>query len=107
MDSPPSQCGHYVQQLVSELTFVISLSSLKEIHGDTMEAKEESSSNDVLVLDMTYHFSWKRNVKSYIKKFGIWYIVINPLAPSYKKEKSITHVTSLTLRPTKRMLPYH
>ena len=53
-----------------------------------MEAKEESSSNDVHVLDITDYFSQRRKMKDYLKKFGIWEIVINPPTPSNKKGKS-------------------
>ena len=55
-----------------------------------MEAKEEESSNDIPVLDMTYYFSQRSNMKAYMKKFGVWDIVINPPAPSNKKGKSTT-----------------
>ena len=53
-----------------------------------MEAKEESLRNDVLVLDMTDYFSWRSKMKAYLKKFGVWEIVINPPTPSNKKGKS-------------------
>ena len=54
-----------------------------------MEAKAESSSSDVPILDMTYYFIWRRKMKAYMNKFGVWEIVIsNPLAPSNKKGKS-------------------
>jgi len=52
-----------------------------------MEEKKESSSNDVPVLDVTDYFSWRSKMKAYLKKFGIWEIVINPPAPSNKKGK--------------------
>ena len=55
-----------------------------------MEEKKESSSNDVPILDITDYFSWRRKMKAYLKKLGIWEIVINPLAPSNKKGKSAT-----------------
>ena len=50
-----------------------------------MEEKKESSSNDVPVLDTADYFSWRRKIKAYLKKFGVWEIVINPPAPSNKK----------------------
>ena len=53
-----------------------------------MEAKEESSSNDVPVLDMTDYFNWRSKMKDYLKKFGVWEIVINPPAPSNKKGRA-------------------
>ena len=53
-----------------------------------MEAKEESSSNDMPILDVTDYFSWKSKMKAYLKKFGIWEIVINQSSPSNKKGKS-------------------
>ena len=71
--------------MVSEEAFVTSLTSLKEIRGDTMEAKVESSNNDMPILDVTYYFDWRRKMKAYLKKFGVWEIVINPPAPSNKK----------------------
>ena len=52
-----------------------------------MEEKEDSLRNDIPVLDMKYYFSWRRKMKAYLKKFSIWEIVINPLAPSNKKGK--------------------
>ena len=55
-----------------------------------MEEKKESSSNDVSILDITNYFSWRSKMKAYLKKFSIWEIVINPLAPSNKKGKSAT-----------------
>ena len=53
-----------------------------------METKEESSRNDMHVLDMTDYFSWRSKMRAYLKKYGVWEIVINPLAPSNKKGKS-------------------
>ena len=53
-----------------------------------MKENEVSSSNDVPILDMTDYFSWRSKMKAYLKKFGVWEIVINPLAPSNKKGKS-------------------
>ena len=53
-----------------------------------MEAKKESSSNDVPVLDIVDYFSWRSKMKAYLKKFGVWEIVINPPAPSNKKGKT-------------------
>ena len=50
-----------------------------------MEEKKESLSNDVPILDITDYFSWRSKMKAYLKKFGIWEIVINPPAPSNKK----------------------
>ena len=53
-----------------------------------MEAKVKSSSNDVHVLDVTYYFDWRRKMKEYMKKFGVWETVINPPTPSNKKGKA-------------------
>ena len=53
-----------------------------------MEEKVESSSNDVPVLDVTDYFSWRSKMKVYMKKFGVWENVINPLALSSKKGKA-------------------
>ena len=53
-----------------------------------MEEKIESSSSDVPVLDVIDYFDWRSKMKAYLKKFGVWEIVINPPAPSNKKGKS-------------------
>ena len=52
-----------------------------------MEEKKDSSSNDVPVLDIADYFSWRRKMKAYLKKFGVWDIVINPPTPSKQKGK--------------------
>ena len=56
-----------------------------------MEAKAESSSNGVPILDVTYYFRWRRKMTAYLKKFGLWDIVINPPIPSNKKAKLAAH----------------
>ena len=53
-----------------------------------MEEKEESSNNDVPILNMTNYFSWRSKMEAYLKNFGFWDSVINPPDPPNKKEKS-------------------
>ena len=53
-----------------------------------MEEKEDSLSNDVPIIDMKDYFSWRIKMKAYLKKFGVWEIVINPPTPSNKNRKS-------------------
>ena len=53
-----------------------------------MEAKKESSSNDMPVLDVTNYFDSRSKMKEYLNSFGIWEIVINPPTPSNKKGKA-------------------
>ena len=60
-----------------------------KIYGYTMEATLKSSSNDVHVLDVTKYFDWRSKMKAYLKKFGVWEIVINPPTPSNKKGKLV------------------
>ena len=75
--------------MVSERAFVISLTNLKEISGHTIDAKAESPNNDeVPVLDVTDYFGWRSKMKAYWKKFGVWEIVINPVAYFSKKTMS-------------------
>ena len=53
-----------------------------------MDAKTESPNNDeVPILDVTNYFGWRSNMKAYLKKFGVWEIVVNPPAQSNKKTK--------------------
>ena len=55
-----------------------------------MDAKAESPNNDeVTVLDVTNYFGWRSKMKAYLKKFGVWEIVVNPPAQSNKKTKSV------------------
>ena len=54
-----------------------------------MEAKAESSSNHVPILDMIYYFDWRSKMKAYMKKFGVWEILINPPTPSNRKGKEV------------------
>ena len=56
-----------------------------------MEEKAESSRNDVVVLDVTDYFDWRRKMKEYMKNFGIWEITNVPPAPSNNKVKSAAH----------------
>ena len=62
---------------------------MKEICGHTMDAKAESPNNDeVPVLDVTDYFGWRSKMKTYLKEFGVWEIMVNPPVQSNKKTKS-------------------
>ena len=37
------------------------------------------------ILDVTDYFDWRSRLKAYLKKFGVWEIVINPPTQSNKK----------------------
>ena len=55
-----------------------------------MDAKAESSNDDeVPVLDVTDYYGWRSKMKAYLKKFGVWGIVVNPPTQSNKKTKSV------------------
>ena len=56
-----------------------------------MEEKIESSRNDIPILDVRDYFDWRSKMKTYLKNFGVWQIVMNPPTPSNKKGKSTTH----------------
>ena len=55
-----------------------------------MDAKAESPINEVLVFYMTDYFGWRSKMKSYLKKFSVWEIVINPPVSSNKKKNPTT-----------------
>ena len=55
-----------------------------------MEEKEESSSNDVPILDMTDYFTCSIKMKAYLENFGVWQILINTPTPSNKKGEATT-----------------
>ena len=50
---------------------------------------QEEFINDVPRCDVKYYFGWRRKMRSYLKKFGVWEIVINPPNLSNKKDKAI------------------
>ena len=54
---------------------------------DTMEEKL-CTSVDVPVFDKHDYFGWRAKMKSYLKKYGVWEIVINAANPSNKKSKA-------------------
>ena len=58
---------------------------------DTKEEKEEKVCipfDDVPVFDETNYFGWRARMKAYLKKYGVWEIVINVAAPTNKKSKA-------------------
>ena len=61
-----------------------------------MDENAQSPSNDeVPVLDVTDYFGWRSKMKAYLKKFGVWEIVVNPPAQSNKKTKSAAQKDSM------------
>ena len=54
---------------------------------DTVEEKV-CTSVDVLVFDKHDYFGWRAKMKAYLKKYGVWEIVINAANPSNKKSKA-------------------
>ena len=57
---------------------------------DTKEEKEEKVCipfDDVPVFYEVDYFGWRARMKAYLKKYGVWEIVINVAAPSNKKSK--------------------
>ena len=58
---------------------------------DTKEEKEEKVCipfDNVPVFDETDYFGWRARMKAYLKKYGVWEIVINVAAPTNKKSKA-------------------
>ena len=58
-----------------------------------METKEEKEEKvcilvDVPVFDKHNYFGWRAKMKSYLKKYGVWEIVINVANHSNKKSKA-------------------
>ena len=52
-----------------------------------MVEKEESLGNEVPLFDETDYFTWRAKMKEFLKRFGVWEIVINALVPSKKQSK--------------------
>jgi hypothetical protein len=58
---------------------------------DTKEEKEENVCipfDSVSVFDETDYFGWRAKMKAYLKKYGVWEIVINIAIPTNKKSKA-------------------
>jgi DNA repair ATPase RecN len=88
---PPSKCDWCVQQLVSEQVFRTKSKSLKEIRRHTMDTKEEKvciSVDVVPIFNKHDYFGWRAKMKAFLKKYGVWEIVINAANPSKKKTKA-------------------
>ena len=49
---------------------------------------QEEFINDVPRFDVKDYFGWRSKMKAYLKKFGVWKIVINPPNLSNKKGKA-------------------
>ena len=54
-----------------------------------MVEKEESLRNEVPLFDETNYFAWRAKMKEYLKRFGVWEIVIYAYVPSKKQSKSV------------------
>jgi Holliday junction resolvase len=53
-----------------------------------MEEKVCTSVDVVPVFNEIDYFGWRAKMKAYLKKYGVWEIVINAAAPSNKKSKA-------------------
>ena len=59
-----------------------------------MEGQVEVTNNDVLVFYMADYFGWSSDMKTCLKKFGVWDIVINPPVVSNNKTESVARKES-------------
>ena len=55
---------------------------------DTMEEKVCISVDVVPFFDKYDYFGWRAKMKAFLKKYGVWEIVINIAAPFKKKSKA-------------------
>ena len=55
---------------------------------DIVEEKVCTTVDVVPVFDEVDYFGWRDRMKAYFKKYGVWEIVINVVAPSNKKSKA-------------------
>ena len=54
---------------------------------DTMEEKVCILVDVVPIFDKHDYFGWRAKMKTFLKKYGVWEIVINTISPSNKKSK--------------------
>ena len=52
-----------------------------------MEGSTKLMDYEVPILEKSYYFGWINKMKDYLKKFGVWKIVVNPLVQPSKKTK--------------------
>ena len=55
-----------------------------------MDEKAESSGNEVPLFDEIDYFTWRAKMKEFLKRFGVWEIVINAHVPSKNQSKATT-----------------
>ena len=53
-----------------------------------MAEKVESLRNEVPLFDETDYFAWRAKMKEFLKRFGVWEIVINAHVPSKNQSKA-------------------
>ena len=53
-----------------------------------MAKKADSSKIEVPLFDETDYFAWRAKMKDFLKRFGVWEIVINAHVPSKKQSKA-------------------
>ena len=53
-----------------------------------MTEKAESLGNEVPLFDEIDYFAWREKMKEFLKRFGVWEIVINAYVPSKKQSKA-------------------
>ena len=53
-----------------------------------MAEKAESSKNELPLFYETDYFIWREKMKEFLKRFGVWEIVINAHVPSKKQSKA-------------------
>ena len=49
----------------------------------------ESLGNEIPLFDETYYFAWRAKMKEFLKRFGVWEIVINAHVPSKNQSKVV------------------
>ena len=54
-----------------------------------MVEKAESSENEVPLFDEIDYFAWRAKMKEFLKRFGVWEIVINAHVPSKNQSKQL------------------
>ena len=53
-----------------------------------MEGSTKLINHEVPVLKKSNYFGWRSKMKDYLKKFGVWEIVVEPPNQSNKKTKT-------------------
>ena len=85
--------------MVSEWGLQYKPNKLEGIWGHNMEGSAKLIDHEVQVLEKSDYFGWRNKMKDYLKKFGVWKIVVNPpVQPDKKTRTAVEKYNKIALK---------